>query len=80
MFSLTQVAYAVACFGRFTYSDNSVSVVFLFGKCKVCPVGGTLTIPRLELVAATLAMRVSKFMLQEYERIIYWSDSLSTLH
>ena len=44
-------AYAVTCFGRLTYSDDTVSVAFLFGKCKMCPMSGTLTIPRLELVA-----------------------------
>ena len=77
-------AYAVTCFGRFEYNDNTVSVVFLFGKCKVCPMGGALTIPRLELVAAALATRIANSMLQEsnikYERIVYWSDSLATLH
>ena len=46
--------YAVTCFGRFEYNDNTVPVVFLFSKCMVCPMGGALTIPRLELVAATL--------------------------
>ena len=45
---------------------------------------GTLTIPRLELVAAALATRIACSVLQEsnikYERSIYWSDSLATLH
>ena len=75
-------AYTVSCFGRFIYKDNSVS--FLFGKCKVLPIGGTLTIHGLELVAATLDTRDIKSMVQEsnvkYNRSIYWSDSLSTLH
>ena len=48
-------AYAVTCFARFVYNDNTASVIFLFGKCKVCPMSGALTIPRLELVAAALA-------------------------
>ena len=46
--------------------------------------GGASTIPRLELVAAALATRIASSMLQEsnikYERVIYWSDSLATLH
>ena len=58
-------AYAVACFGRFIYSDNSVSVIFLFEKCKVCTVGGTLSIPHLVLVAAVLSMSVVKCTLQK---------------
>ena len=43
--------YAVTCFGRLTYDDGSVT--FLFGKSKVCPMSGVLTIPRLELVTAS---------------------------
>ena len=58
-------AYAVACFGRFIYDDGTVLLQFLFGKCKVCPTGGSLTIPRLELVAASLATRVACSVLRE---------------
>ena len=58
-------AYAVTCFGRFTYNDGTVLLNFLFGKRKVCPVSGSLTIPRLELVAASLATRVACSVLQE---------------
>ena len=56
---------AVTCFGRFVYNDNTVLVIFLFGKCKVYHVGGVLTIPHLELVAATLATRILNSMVQE---------------
>ena len=80
----SRTAYAVTCFGRFIYDDGSVSMQFLFGKCKVCPMSGLLTIPRLELVAAALATRIACSVLQEsnikYERVIYWSDSSATLH
>ena len=71
-------------FGRFTYNDDTVSMQFLFGKCKVCPMSGSLTIPRLELVAAALATRIACSVSQEsnikYERVVYWSDSSATLH
>ena len=77
-------AYALTCYGGFLYDDNTVSIVFLFRKCKVCPMGVTLTIPQLELVAAALATRVASSMVQEsnvkYKHILYWSDSLATLH
>ena len=57
---------------------------FLFGKCKISPVNGSLTIPRLELVAALLATRVASSLLEEsnikYERVTYWSDSTAVLH
>ena len=58
-------AYSVNFYGHFTYNNSKIDVVFLFGKCKVCPVGGTLSIPRLELVAAAMATRISKSIVQE---------------
>ena len=80
----SRTAYAVTCFDRFIYHDGTVSLQFLFGKSKVCPVSGSLTIPRLELVAASLATQVACSVLQEsnvkYECVVYWSDSAATLH
>ena len=77
-------AYAVMCFGRFVHNDDTVSVRFLFGKCKVCPTNGSLTIPHLKLVAAALATRIACSVLQEsnikYEHVVYWSDSSATLY
>ena len=52
-------AYTVACFGCFVLENSKVSVAFLFGKCKVCPISGALIISRLELVAAALATHVA---------------------
>ena len=79
-----RTAYAVTCFGRFIYHDGSVSLQFLFGKSKFCPVSGSLSIPCLELVAASLTTRVACSVLQEsnikYECVIYWFDSAATLH
>ena len=80
----SRVAYAVTCFGRFVYSDGRVVLSFLFGKCKVSPSSGELSIPRLELVAASLATRVACMVLQEnnvkFERVLYWTDSTAVLH
>ena len=80
----SRTAYAVTCFGRFVYGNGKVVLSFLFGKCKISPVSGSLTIPRLELVAASLATRVACSVLQEsdvkYERVIYWSGSTAVLH
>ena len=80
----SRTTYAVTCFGRFMYDDGMVLLQFLFGKCKLCPASGSLTIPRLELVAASLATRVACSVLGEsnvkYGRVIYWSDSAATLH
>ena len=79
-----RVVYAVTCFGRFIFNDGTVSMQFLFGKCKVCPMSGSLTIPQLELVAGASATRIACSVLQEsnikYERVVYWSDLSATLH
>ena len=68
-------AYSGICFGCFTYNDDKVTIVFLFGKCKVCPVGGTLSISHLELVAAAMATLISKSIVQEsnisFKRTVY---------
>ena len=80
----SRVEYAVTCFGRFIYDDGTVSMQFLFGKCKVCPMSGLLTIQWLELVAAALVTRIPCSVLQEnnikYDYVIYWSDASATLH
>ena len=77
-------AYAVVCFGRFVLKNENVFVRFLFGKSKACPVSGSVTIPHLELVAAAFATRVAKPLMQEsgmkFNSVVYWSDSLATLH
>ena len=80
----SRTTYTVTCFRRFIYYDRSVSLQFLFGKNKVCPVSGSLTILHLELVVASLAIRLACSMLQEsnikYVRVVYWSYSAATLH
>ena len=80
----SHTAYAVTCFGCFMYYDGSVILNFLFGKYKVRPVSGSLYIPRLELVAASLATRVACSVLQEsnvkYEGLTYWSESTAISH
>ena len=76
-------AYSVIYFGHFIYSDNKVAVEFPFGKCKVCPIGNPFN-STFRIVTAAMATRISKSIAQEsninFERTIYWSDSLSTLH
>ena len=47
-------AYSVVCFCRITYRDK-IMVKFLFGKNIVRPVNCDWTVPRMELIAASLA-------------------------
>ena len=79
----SKLAYASVCYGRFVFNDGLVIVRFIFGKCKICPSDGSISIPRLELVAASLAARISKKMIEEldikFDDVFYYSDSISTL-
>ena len=54
----------------------------VFGKSRVAPLK-TVSIPRLELTAATLAARLSRFLLEEFDvpdvKLFFWSDSMTVL-
>ena len=55
------------------------------GKSKVKPLNKAVTVPKLELTAATLATRVNKTIVKELKgrleinRIVYWTDSMIVL-
>lgn len=53
------------------------------GENKVCPARKSITVPRTELLAAVLGVRIYKFVEEELSLLIksvhYWVDSISTL-
>jgi len=65
----------------FLVQDNLVS--FVMAKVRVAPLK-SLTIPRLELMAALVATRLTQFVLKaipcEYTQVHMWSDSQIVLH
>ena len=74
-------------FGTVTYlrmqnNRNSVHVSFMLGKARVTPLK-LITIPRLELTAAVLAVRVDQMLRAELqlplEPSTFWTDSTSVL-
>ena len=68
---------------RTTHDDSHVSITFLFGKARVAPMK-RLTIPNLELQAATLGTRLATYIKEELDlhiaRTFMWTDSTTVLH
>ena len=62
--------------------NNQLTVSFLVGKSRVMPTK-QVTIPRLELTAAVLAVKLSHQVEEELEisvdRIVFWTDSTVVL-
>ena len=67
---------------QFVYDDGSIQCSFLIGKSKAMPVR-PITIPRLELQAATLSVRIFQVCREELtykiDRVVFWTDSQTTL-
>lgn len=62
--------------------NNISHVAFILGKARVAPMKQT-TIPRLELTAAVLAVRMNKLLQKELqlqlEKPVFWTDSTTVL-
>ena len=59
-------AYGTVSYLRLTEGKHTVHVAFMLGKARVAPLKQT-TIPRLELVAAVLAVRVDRMLRKELD-------------
>ncbi|XP_038565592.1 uncharacterized protein LOC119896177 [Micropterus salmoides] len=77
----SQTGYGTVSYLRLESTDN-VHVSFITGKARVAPLK-QLTIPRLELAAAVLAVRVNTMLLKELQlplqRSVFWTDSTTVL-
>jgi hypothetical protein len=64
-------------------NDHGIHCSFLTSKARVVPIK-QVTIPRLELTAATVAVRVNTMLLKELQiqvdEVHYWTDSTTVLH
>jgi hypothetical protein len=78
----SEIGYGCVAFLRFSTEFDTFFVSFVFGKSRVTPIK-SISIPRLELQAATLAVRVASMLSDELEyqimRCVYWTDSMTVL-
>ncbi|XP_071834278.1 uncharacterized protein [Apostichopus japonicus] len=74
--------YAVSAYVRTKDSGGKVHCTLLMGKARVCPIK-KVTVPRLELTAATLAVKVGQVLQSELsiplKSTTYWTDSTTVL-
>ena len=79
----SQTGYAAVAYARYQSPDGKFVSSFLLGKSRVAPLKPTLTIPRLELVAAVLATSLSLVIRKEMNLqdcpLFFWTDSLVVL-
>ena len=79
----SELAFCSVGFLRFKYADGSVKCVFVIAKTRLAPTK-KLSIPRLELQAAVLCVRLASVIIKEHDykfsSIHFWSDSTTVLH
>ena len=78
----SEVGIGVVIYLRIENRDGTVHCSFVLGKSRVAPLK-TVTIPRMELTAATASVRLCKMVTEELDlkvdQIFYWTDSTSVL-
>ena len=77
----SEFAYGAAVYAR-SSNSHDVKVSLLMGKSRVAPLK-TLSIPRLELTAAVVAVKLHRFVLDELDAVPsaswFWTDSMTVL-
>ena len=78
----SEVTFGAAAYWRIETRGQSYHCSFIFGKTRLAPIK-PLTIPRLELQAAIMAVRMSQTIQEELDvmpsQITYWTDSITVL-
>uniref|UniRef100_A0ABD2XC02 RNase H type-1 domain-containing protein n=1 Tax=Trichogramma kaykai TaxID=54128 RepID=A0ABD2XC02_9HYME len=72
-------AYGAVAYWRFDLGNGNFYITFIIAKNRVVPSKTNTTIPRLELQAALIAVRLAETIMAEHEfevtRRVFWSDS-----
>ncbi|XP_034151514.1 uncharacterized protein LOC117595338 [Esox lucius] len=78
----SESGYGTVSYLRQENNDKEVHVAFMIGKARVSPLK-QVTIPRLELTAAVLAVKVDRMLRRELQlqlnKSIFWTDSTTVL-
>jgi hypothetical protein len=78
--------YGTVLYLRFIYENDDIHCCFIYGRSRVRPLRRGITVPRLELTAATVSVAVNAMVVSELERrlpidsITFWTDSMIVLH
>ena len=76
------LGYGVVVYLRIVDRDSKVYCRFVLGKCKVAPLKA-VSVPRLELMAATLAVKIKEVLTNEirldFKEVFMWTDSTTVL-
>nr|XP_039252452.1 uncharacterized protein LOC120329740 [Styela clava] len=80
----SQVAYGSVSYLRLSDENGRIHCSFLLGKSRLCPIKTICSLPRLEITAAALCVRVDMFLRRQLKfeknvKSIFWSDSTATI-
>ena len=79
----SQCAYGAVSYLRQVDSNSQAHCSFLVGKSRLAPLK-QMSIPRLELAAATLSVHLNRLLKNELEipidKTTFWTDSMTVLH
>lgn len=78
----SELGHGIVSYLRYIDSMGRIHMAFVLGKSRLAPLK-QMTIPRLELAAATLAVRVDRMLKKELQLDLtdstFWTDSTSVL-
>lgn len=78
----SRLGYAAVRYLRLEDNNNHIHCAFVMGKARLAPLREN-SIPRLELTAAVISVRLSTIIQEELDLAVqgvyYWTDSMSVL-
>lgn len=79
----SEVVYGSVCYLCLVNAEGEVHCSFMFAKSRLAPLK-CVSVPRLELPAATISVRQDRILKREVEmpinvQLVFWTDSMSVL-